>query len=98
MWKNCINIISCGFHLFFEQWKGYLLLKVHYNQQLKWFVRYLKEKLAFKIEIVACMSMGIEIDVKKLSVCLWVEVIQELTLYLAFMATHLQLQYDFFDA
>ncbi len=61
-------------------------------------VRFLKEKLQFKIEIVACMLIGIEIDVKKLSACMWGEVIQELTLYFAFMATHLQLQYDFFDA
>jgi hypothetical protein len=44
------------------------------------------------------MSIGIEIDVKKLSACMSGEDIQELTLYLAFMATHLQLQYDFFDA
>jgi hypothetical protein len=28
----------------------------------------------------------------------WGKVIQGLTLYLAFMATHLQSQYDFFDA
>jgi hypothetical protein len=60
-------------------------------------VRFLKEKLQFKIEMVACMSIDIEIDMKKLSACIWGEVIQELTLYLAFMATHLQLQYDFFD-
>jgi hypothetical protein len=36
--------------------------------------RFLKEKLPFKIEIVACMLIGIEIDVKKLSACMWGEV------------------------
>jgi hypothetical protein len=44
------------------------------------------------------MLIDIEIDVKNLSACVWGKVIQGLTLYLAFMATHLQSQYDFFDA
>jgi len=57
-----------------------------------------KGKLQFKIEIVACMLIDIEIDAKNLSACVWGKVIQGLTLYLAFMATHLQSQYDFFDA